>query len=327
MSDLCSTPLSAMRILISLIVLFLLSACTGFVPGELPDVGRVSAEDIGFDRVSLRSMVMNSSKVKESGFIVSDTARYSVKLSPDGILELELTGLKPGTEYHAVAFIGNGVNTLVSDLSSFCTNAQFPDIVFREHVLSRYDFDGDGFISESEALSVTELSVPAERMYEMKSAEGVVMFRNLRSLSMTGSWEGKASLQSLDLSGMTALSDIYLMWGKLQSLTLPSGMRVVGNIALDYNFLTGIDFRDIEQAGIIQLNYNRVKSLDMSRFTKVDQLSCIGNDLSELDLTSITSMGCLLCRENPNLKTLKINSRCQIHQLEADPWTKIIYVD
>lgn len=316
-----------MRNLKPLLLLLLLSACKEYVPGGLPHVGGVLVEQVGVDRASLCATVGNSAMVKESGFVVSDTTRYDIEVSDEGMLELELTGLRPGTDYHVVAFIGNGVNTIETSPVSFRTKEQFPDAVFREYILSNYDLDGDGFISESEAAVVTELSVPAERMYEVKSAEGVALFRNLGHLSMTGSWEGKSGLQSLDLSGMTRLRDISLMWGGLRSLTLPSGLKAVRNLFFDYNFLEEIDFKDLEQADFIQFNYNEVESVDLGRFVRIDQLSCIGNRLKELDLSSVKSMGCLLCRENPDLKIVRINSNCDIHQLEVDPWTTVEYVD
>lgn len=316
-----------MRRLKYLLFLILLPACKDNVQSALPQVGTVIVEDIGFDSVSLRSVVENPAMVKESGFILSDTTRYDIKVSDKGMLELKIAELRPGTEYHAVAFIGNGVNTMVSDQVSFQTKEQFPDMVFREYVLTNYDMDKDGFLSESETSVVTELSVPAECMYKVNSAEGITLFRNLQYLSMTGSWEGKSGLQSLDLSGISRLTDIYLMWGKLQSITLPTGLKIVRNLALDYNFLKEIDFKDLEQADMIQFNYNEVESVDLSRFTRIDQLSCIGNHLKELDLSSVKSMGCLLCRENPELKTIRINSKCNIHQLETDPWTVVEYVD
>lgn len=316
-----------MRNLKPLLLLLLLSACKEYVPGGLPHVGGVFVEQVGVDCASLCATVGNSAMVKESGFVVSDTTRYDIEVSDEGMLELELTGLRPGTDYHVVAFIGNGVNTIETSPVSFRTKEQFPDAVFREYILSNYDLDGDGFISESEAALVTELSVPAERMYEVKSAEGVALFRNLGHLSMTGSWEGKSGLQSLDLSGMTRLRDISLMWGGLRSLTLPSGLKAVRILFFDYNFLEEIDFKDLEQADFIQFNYNEVESVDLGRFVRIDQLSCIGNRLKELDLSSVKSMGCLLCRENPDLKIVRINSNCDIHQLEVDPWTTVEYVD
>lgn len=316
-----------MRNLKPLLLLLLLSACKEYVPGGLPHVGGVLVEQVGVDCASLCATVGNSAMVKESGFVVSDTTRYDIVVSGEGVLELELTGLRPGTDYHAVAFIGNGVNTIETSPVSFRTKEQFPDAVFREYILSNYDLDEDGFISESEAAVVTELSVPAERMYEVKSAEGVALFRNLGHLSMTGSWEGKSGLQSLDLSGMTRLKDISLMWGGLRSLILPSGLKAVRNLFLDYNFLEEIDFKDLEQADFIQFNYNEVESVDLGRFVRIDQLSCMGNRLKELDLSSVKSMGCLLCRENPDLKIVRINSNCVIHQLEVDPWTTVEYVD
>lgn len=305
----------------------LAAACNGFTPVEVPGVSEVAVDEVGMDCASVCAVVEKSDLVKKSGFVVSDTTRYDVKLSDGGMLELKLTGLKPGTDYHVSAYVGNGVNTIESAPVPFRTKDQFPDMAFREYVLSNYDLDGDGFISESEAAVVTELSVPAERMYEVKSAEGVALFRNLGHLSMTGSWEGKSGLQSLDLSGMTRLRDISLMWGGLRSLTLPSGLKAVRNLFFDYNFLEEIDFKDLEQADFIQFNYNEVESVDLGRFVRIDQLSCIGNRLKELDLSSVKSMGCLLCRENPDLKIVRINSNCDIHQLEVDPWTTVEYVD
>ena len=252
-----------MRSLKILVLSLLLSACTGFVPGGTPSVGSLSFEGLGFDRVSLRAVVENPAIVKDAGFVVSDTSRYVLPLTADGVMELELTGLKPGTEYNVFAFVGNGVNTITSEMARFCTKVQFPDEVFRRFVLDNFDQDGDGLLSETEASVVTELSIPAEWMYDIKSTDGVGFLKNLQYLCMAGSWERKSGLQTLDLS----------------------------------------------------------------RFTRIDQFSCIGNNLKELDLSSVTTMGVLLCRENTSLKKVRINSKCNIHQLEVDPWTIVEYVD
>ena len=327
---------------------------------SMPEVSRTTSTG-----AVLSAIVTQPEKVLEAGFVVGDSlqvraaqngdalllqakeAQYGTallqakgaqngtallqqvvgSLDGDGLLQYEIEGLSPSTDYCAFAYISNGVNRITSEAVAFRTEDQFPDKALREYILGEYDKDGNGLITEDEVAVVRELTVPPKVMENVGAAEGIEVFSNVRRLSLEGYWDITTGLKRLDLSKMTRLEDINLGWGQITELILPSGIRKIDCLGIDYNPLPEIDFKDIEEATLLQLNYACLKSLDLSRFTRIDQLSVIGNDLEVLDLSSVTTMGCLLCRENPRLSLVKINSKCNIHQLEVESWTKVEYVD
>lgn len=91
--------------------------------------------------------------------------------------------------------------------------AAFPDVSFRNYVLTRLDTDGDGMLSNEERNSVMVLIVPEEKA--ITSLKGIEQFPHLQSLTAKNT-----GITELDLSMVTELSYLDVSGTEISELDL-----------------------------------------------------------------------------------------------------------
>ena len=137
----------------------------------------------------------------------------------------------------------------------------FPDDVFRGWVLTRYDKDKSGTLSESEIEDTTDIYIE-----HLDNCSG-------------------NQLSSLDVSKNTSLRYLYCSGNQLSSLDVSK------NTALQYLYCSGNPLSSLDvskNTALLELycSGNQLSSLDVSNNSKLWMLDCSGNQLSSLDLSS-----------------------------------------
>lgn len=156
----------------------------------------------------------------------------------------------------------------------------FPDDAFRKAV-SRYDLDGDGFLSAEEAENVVSIS-----MYDsgMKSAGGIEYLTGLKELDCTGN-----ELTELDVSRNARLEILYCGDNRLTELDLSGNPELV-SLCCWKNRLSELDISRNQMLEVLYCWGNQLTKLDMSRNRKLKELDCSDNRIEDLDISMLTGL-------------------------------------
>ena len=136
----------------------------------------------------------------------------------------------------------------------------FPDDVFRGWVLTRYDKDKSGTLSESEIEYTTDIYI---EHLDIKNLKGIEHFTACQCLDCS-----KNQLTSLDFSKNTALEYLICSENQLSSLDVSGNPSLQG----------------------LNCSRNQLSSLDVSSNPSLWELNCSGNQLTSLDLSSNTAL-------------------------------------
>lgn len=169
----------------------------------------------------------------------------------------------------------------------------FPDPVFRQYVLARFDADGDGALSQAEADAVRVIEVNEMGVADLT---GIGFFPNLMLLNCR-----RNALTALDVRGNAALATLFCGYNQLTALD------VSGHAALTH----------------LDCDKNRLSSLDVGGCVALKHLDCGGNALTALNVADAAPLEYLLCSDN-QLAALVLGSHpaltdiaCQSNQLTA----------
>lgn len=173
-------------------------------------------------------------------------------------------------------------DTVIATLDATC----FPDKNFLNYV-KRFDTDGDGRLSQSEADAVTSISVSGKGISDLK---GIAYFRNMSDLSCADN-----QLTELDMSGNASLEFLYCPNNRLKTL------NVSGNKALEY----------------LSCSNNLLKKLDVSKNQALKFLYCPNNDLTKLNINANKALEYLDCSGN-QLKKLEVGGNQLLEALYCD---------
>ena len=181
----------------------------------------------------------------------------------------------------------------------------FPDANFRTYILSNFDADADGALSDTEITAVTKIECSN---MSISSLKGVEVFLNLQELGCTGN-----SLQELDLSTNTALTWLACNVNQLSSLNI-SNCQNLSTLSCGYNPLLTLDISQNTALTWLICTSSQLSELDVSRNTELTYLDCDQNQLSTLDVSRNTKLEecnfshnqltSLTLGENPNLRNL-----------------------
>ena len=209
---------------------------------------------------------------------------------------------------------------------------QFKDPKFLEAVLHNADKNGDGQISEKEAMSVTTLDIHDDGV---RNIDEIKYFTALTTL-----WCYNNQLTSLDVSKNTALTDLSCSNNQLTSLDVSknqlTSLDVSKNTALTElncsgNQLTSLDVSNNTALTELSCRYNQLTSLDVSNNTALETLYCSGNQLTSLDLYNNRLIESLWCRNNPLQKLIlykyHIINDSDMEDIESEYGNIIEYVE
>ena len=168
-------------------------------------------------------------------------------------------------------------------------SVSIPDVNFKKYLVTYFDDNGDGEISNVEALEVTKIYCTDKNL---KSLEGIASFKNLTNLNCN-----RNQLTSLDISANTALTVLDCSENPLTSLNLADNTAL---ISLDCcrNHLTSLDLSGNTALISLDCQNNLLPSLDVSNNTVLTSLNCRNNHLTSLNVSGSTALATLDCQNN-----------------------------
>jgi len=170
-------------------------------------------------------------------------------------------------------------------------DSDFKDPAFRIFVLANYDTNFDGEISQAEADAVTYMNTPGtySNRGEIRSLEGIQIFRNLVELDC--SHEKLTYLP--DLSPLTHLQAIYAESNYLLRIADISALANLQTLLLSNNQINELPpLTGLSHLYNLYLDQNQLDALpDMSGLTNLGSLNVSSNHLTELpDLSDSTNL-------------------------------------
>ena len=191
---------------------------------------------------------------------------------------------------------------------------EYPE--FKTYLLGLCDNNGDGEISEEEALTVKEIEYqvpyPTEPQATIPSYsfKGLEYFTNLEKLTITCNYNGgeyAPIVTNLNLAPLTQLSN--LTFGNLQS--------------------NALDFTQNKELNYISLSYRSLDGIvpDMSQ-TKVDSLNCAISDLNttqDIDLSALPLLKYLSWGTTVNSLDISQNTKLEKANIRYNSTTHLIF--
>ena len=192
-------------------------------------------------------------------------------------------------------------------------NIVFADANFKAYCVENFDTNGDGEVSRSEALTVTEIDVITDNI---ESLGGIEYFINLETLYCSGSETGSGILNELDLNSNTALKDLWCDFNQLTTLDV-SNNTALTNLWCIQNQLTAIDVSNNTALKDLWCYDNQLTTLDVSNNSALTRLGCFNNQLTSLDMSNNTALTYLRC-DNNQLTALDVSNNIALEQLSCE---------
>lgn len=171
------------------------------------------------------------------------------------------------------------ITTVAIDYPEDCS-AVITDSGLRSYVVNKYDTDGDGKISGSEAEKVTEITYSGKGL---KSFSNFVYFRHIQKLNLSNN-----ELESIDLGPFAStLKELDLSHNSLTELSL-SGVKVLETMDISYNSLkscTGYTGMDLSATLVsIDASHNKLTSFQCSYAKSLKNVNLSYNELTTCNL-------------------------------------------
>lgn len=245
--------------------------------------------------------------------------------------------IQPQTRTATMTINGENLTRKVTLIQSGkeITNINIPDMNFKAYLVTNFDTNKDGEISEDEASVVT--SIWCDTM-NIESLQGIEHFTSIKKLYCPGNkltvldlsnntklhslvcdfnqikslklgsnsnlheiWCARNELVSIDISGCPNLDFIYCYSNKLTSLNTHSNIHIT-NISCWSNQIQSLDLSNNKELTILQCGWNKIAYLNLQQNKKLKTLSCVYNNLSILDISNNTEITSLQCFGMDNLQ-------------------------
>lgn len=173
-----------------------------------------------------------------------------------------------------------------------------PDANFKSYLLTRYDINENGKISESEAKAITDINVNTRAI---SSLIGIEYMTNLTYLSCYGN-----QLTQLNVSANTALQTLLCHNNQITQLDLSANTNLAYFTCYD-NQITELDLSANSMLQTLDCESNALTSLTFSKSSILNQINCGKNNLTTLDVHNLKVLRYLYCQGN-KLETLDISA-------------------
>lgn len=188
-----------------------------------------------------------------------------------------------------------------------------PDAQLLGYLVEKFDTDGDGRISRTEAEVVEEI-VCNDR--EVVSLEGIKNFTNLKKLDCAYN----LIADTLDLRGMTSLEELYVHHNRYTKLDI-EGCENLCRLEANDNIERTNDSRSIfctkevnikgcSKLTYIELTDNAIEEIDLTECPELEVLRMTWNNLTTIDLTKCPKLTHLYVRKNVELQGVLDLSQC-----------------
>ncbi|MBS6396947.1 MAG: DUF5011 domain-containing protein [Clostridiales bacterium] len=187
----------------------------------------------------------------------------------------------------------------------------FPDAVFRNYVLNKFDENKDTVLSDSEIEKIESVNVMGV-IDPVSNLKGIEHFTALKSLNLQ-----KSKVTELDISANKKLEELYCSESALTTLDVSKNpaLKVLKCSEMD---LTVLDLANNPELEELFCYETKITELDVTKNPKLIQISCSDTDISELNVSNNeklkklycnrTRISCLDVSKNKNLKSLGCSS-------------------
>lgn len=176
------------------------------------------------------------------------------------------------------------ITTVAIDYPEDCTST-ITDSGLRNYIVSKFDADGNGKISGTEAESVKELVYTGKNLSEIGS---LVYFRQIRKLDLSNN-----KLTSIDLGPFAnLLEELYLSGNSLTELSF-AGAKSLKTVDVSKNSLTscsGFSGTDLADFTYIDASHNKLTSFKCSYAKALKNVNLSYNELTSCDLDGCTAI-------------------------------------
>lgn len=176
------------------------------------------------------------------------------------------------------------ITTVAIDYPEDCTST-ITDSGLRNYIVSKFDADGNGKISGSEAESVKELVYTGKNLSEIGS---LVYFRQIRKLDLSNN-----KLTAIDLGPfVNLLEELNLSGNSLAELSF-AGAKSLKTVFVSNNSLTsctGLSGSDLTGLTYIDASHNKLTSFKCSYAKALKNVNLSYNELTSCDLDDCTAI-------------------------------------
>lgn len=165
----------------------------------------------------------------------------------------------------------------------------FPDKVFKKYLIDNFDKDGDGEISLTEALAITQVLCSQKGI---KSIAGIEHLSNLEVLDCS-----RNEIENIDISENKKLKHLSCYSNPVCSLNIKGNQHLItlycGNCNIDE-----LDCSQNRELEILSCRFNPLRQIDLWKNNKLTLLRVRRCMLEELELRSLKKLQFLDCSEN-----------------------------
>lgn len=176
------------------------------------------------------------------------------------------------------------ITTVAIDYPEDCTST-ITDSGLRNYIVSKFDADGNGKISGSEAESVKELVYTGKNLSEIGS---LVYFRQIRKLDFSNN-----KLTAIDLGPfVNLLEELNLSGNSLAEVSF-AGAKSLKTVFVSNNSLTsctGLSGSDLTDLTYIDASHNKLTSFKCSYAKALKNVNLSYNELTSCDLDDCTAI-------------------------------------
>jgi hypothetical protein len=192
----------------------------------------------------------------------------------------------------------------------------------RFYLLSNYDKNRDGKISEEEALLVTEINVHGSQ----EPVDGLENFPNLEILDVSS-----GRFISIDISKNTKLKEFICISNKLRKLDVSNNTELEILMCGEYGDIDSFDLSNNTKLVKVSCSGNYptfpTAFLDVSKCTELKFLDCGRSMFKNLDLSNNTKLQQLICNYNVEITSIDISKNTELTELDLTSAQLISSVD
>ena len=188
-------------------------------------------------------------------------------------------------------------------MSILINAVNFPDEAFRNYISTHFDRDEDGYLSDAEIASATQISgADAE---EIASLEGVKLLTGLRVVDI-GYGAPNSVLETADFAGMTNLERVsFWSCSSLTAINVSGCTSLEGIYCRNNPEISSLNVTNCSSLIRIEINSTKLSSLDLTGCTSMRFLSARDNQLSSINLGGVTTYHVIRLNGN-NLQSLTL---------------------
>lgn len=216
---------------------------------------------------------------------------------------------KPYWQYHLASSVDNADVELAGGLTNLFETITDP--IFKAYC-EQFDTDNDGFLSQEEAVAVTEINVPNMKI---ASLAGIEIFTGLKRLVCNNN-----ELTTLFVAYNPALEELICEENQLTELILSKGLsggEELLRVDCQHNQLTKLSVAGCKKLTTLNCQNNQIADLNMNFSYSLSKINCSNNKLTNLDFYQKNEINTLNCTYN-ELTSLNLSGKTTLTSVMCD---------